>query len=46
MEIYQYDDINSETAKGVVDSVKDNGSFDLFGRTVSYCYMSKMINIF
>lgn len=41
MEIYQYDDINSETAKGVVDSVKDNGSFDLFGRTVSYCYMSK-----
>ena len=41
MEIYQYDDTNIETAKGVVDSVKNNGSFDLFGRTVSYCYMSK-----
>lgn len=40
LEVYQYDNTDSDTAKNVIDSVKKNGTFDLFGRTVSYCYMS------
>lgn len=40
LEIYEYEDINTDIAKNVISSVKENGSFDLFGRTVSYCHMS------
>ena len=45
LEIYEYEDTstdieNIEIAKNVISSVKENGSFDLFGRKVSYCYMS------
>lgn len=40
VEVYEYEDTNSDIAKSVINSVKENGSFDLFGRTVSYAYMS------
>ncbi|MEE1076598.1 MAG: hypothetical protein UHY68_04970 [Acutalibacteraceae bacterium] len=40
VEIYEFEDTNSELAKSTIKSVKENGSFSLFGRTVSYAYMS------
>lgn len=40
LEIYEYADTESDTAKKVIDSVKANNSFELFGKTVPYCYMS------
>lgn len=40
VEVYEYDDTTSDIAKNVINSVKENGSFDLFGRNVSYAYMS------
>lgn len=40
LEIYEYEDTGSELAKSIIAGVKENGSFQLFGRTVSYCYMS------
>ena len=40
VEIYEFKDTNSELAKSTINSVKENGSFNLFGRTVSYAYMS------
>lgn len=40
VEIYEFEDTNSELAKSTINSVKENGSFSLFGRTVSYAYMS------
>ena len=40
MEIYQYEATSSAEAKAIIDSVNENGTFDLFGKTVSYCYMS------
>lgn len=40
VEVYEFEDINNELAKSTIKSVKENGSFSLFGRTVSYAYMS------
>lgn len=40
VEVYEYEDTTSDIAKNVISSVKENGTFDLFGRTVSYAYMS------
>lgn len=40
VEIYEYEDTTSDIAKNVISSVKENGTFDLYGRTVSYAYMS------
>lgn len=41
IEIYQYDTANmNDTGKAVVESIKKNSSFDLFGKSVPYCYMS------
>lgn len=40
-EIYFFKDTTSENAKNVLDSVKKNGSFDIYGRKVDYCYVSK-----
>ena len=40
VEIYEFEDTNNELAKSTIKSVKENGSFSLFGRTVSYAYMS------
>ncbi|MEE1281233.1 MAG: hypothetical protein UHK60_03120 [Acutalibacteraceae bacterium] len=40
VEIYEFEDTNSELAKSTINSVIENGSFNLFGRTVSYAYMS------
>lgn len=40
VEIYEFEDTKSDIAKSVIDSVKKDGSFDLYGRKVSYAYMS------
>lgn len=40
VEIYEYEDTTSDIAKNVISSVKENGTFSLYGRTVSYAYMS------
>ena len=40
MEIYEFGDTSSDTAKKCIDEVKKNNSFTLFGKTVDYCYMS------
>lgn len=40
VEIYEYDDTSSETAKKVINSVKSNNEFEIFGRNVPYSYMS------
>ncbi len=41
IEIYQYDTANiNDRGKTVISSVKENSSFDLFGKAVPYCYMS------
>lgn len=41
IEIYEFKDTTNENAKAIIDSVKKNGSFTLFGRKVPYAYMSK-----
>ncbi len=41
IEIYEFTDTTNDRAKAVIDSVKKNGSFSLFGREVPYAYMSK-----
>lgn len=40
LEIYEFSDTSSDTAKKCIDEVKKNNSFTLFGKTVNYCYMS------
>ncbi|MEE0857868.1 MAG: hypothetical protein U0M12_00115 [Acutalibacteraceae bacterium] len=40
LEIYEYADTESDTANKIISSVKENNSFNLFGKTVSYSYMS------
>ncbi len=40
IEIYEFTDTTTDRAKAVIDSVKKNGSFSLFGREVPYAYMS------
>lgn len=40
IELYEFEDTTSELAKKTINSVKENGSFELFGRTVSHAYMS------
>lgn len=41
IEIYQYDATKSnDRSKAVIASVKENKSFELFGKVVPYCYMS------
>ena len=40
LEIYEFSDTSSDTAKKCIDEVKKNNSFTLFGKTVEYCYMS------
>ncbi len=40
IEIYEFKDTDTPEAKAVINSVKKDGSFDMFGRTVPYCHMS------
>ncbi|MEE0060501.1 MAG: hypothetical protein UE295_06715 [Acutalibacteraceae bacterium] len=40
VEIYEFKDTTTKLAKGIIDSVKKDGSFTLFGRKVKYAYMS------
>lgn len=40
IEIYEFEDTTSELAQKTISSVKEKGSFDLFGRTVSHAYLS------
>ncbi len=40
MEIYEFKDTENTLAKTVINSVKKDGSFDMYGRTVQYCHMS------
>ncbi len=40
MEIYEFKDTENAQAKAVIDSVKKDESFEMYGRTVKYCHMS------
>ena len=40
MELYEFKDTKGTQAKTVIESVKKGNQFDMFGRTVSYCYLS------
>ncbi|MEE0264664.1 MAG: hypothetical protein UD936_03465 [Acutalibacteraceae bacterium] len=41
VEIYEFKDTTNEQAKKVTESVKKDGYFTLFGKKVSYAYMSE-----